>query len=756
MKTVYTFKELLTEYMVEIPIIQRDYAQGRTSENETSIRNELLNSIYFALTNKKHLDFDFVYGSVNDKKFLPLDGQQRLTTFFLLHWYLAQKEGVIAQARAYLCKFSYTTRISSRDFCNMLVQLDFNPQKDIPVSEFLKDANGYYMSWDNDPTIGSMLVMLDAIHELFFECEPLYNDLPLLTFNLFRMENFSLTDDLYIKMNARGKALSVFENFKAKFIQHLRETNLPFEQFEKNIDGKWLDLLWDYRSDDNTIDAQFMNLFRFFSDMIFLLSEQQHDCESPFRKNDIRTLVDFYNSVEKTELLYQLLDLWSGKAEIDKIQNELFSVDREATKVRLFDRTNTDLFGSIICGSTVTLQHRVLLFAVMMRYIKLGKDTSINDMRDFCRIVRNLLIKSRFFRTRDYSYQPDFRFGRNAIPYTQYFVDSLAETIDVYGNFKEVRRDGINSESIQQEVYKAKIIAETPESKFIIQSLEDSDLFKSSIFNVVDLAVEMNDTGLADKLEELFTRENSTVIVRALLSYGDYGIYVKNTAFGKKKYYGNIEHWYETLSNNRGEKYKTILVDFIKDYLSQPDNTSVSNRIGKTIERNIDNIDKSDWRYCIVKYPSTVSRTSEIYTNDIVFTFENNASATIVHRMNGKTLNAIHVLPEYIEAAMQLQNLCYSSVSGKNSDDKGAVRLTCVDNYKADEFYDGNPIELELDYDGEPCISCYDDEDEHLIDAALNGYGKQTEDLELDRVEKIVLLGKIIDKMFTEKYSVKK
>ena len=79
--TKYTFWKLLSEYQVEIPIIQRDYAQGRNSAK--TIRDELLNSIYDALVNGKSIDFDFVYGSVNDKKFLPLDGQQRLTSLYL-------------------------------------------------------------------------------------------------------------------------------------------------------------------------------------------------------------------------------------------------------------------------------------------------------------------------------------------------------------------------------------------------------------------------------------------------------------------------------------------------------------------------------------------------------------------------------------------------------------------------------------------------------------------------------------------------
>ena len=82
----YTFGRLLEEYKVEIPIIQRDYTQGRISDDAAAIREELLNCIYNALTKKERIDFDFVYGRVEKEDTLyPLDGQQRLTTFYLLY-----------------------------------------------------------------------------------------------------------------------------------------------------------------------------------------------------------------------------------------------------------------------------------------------------------------------------------------------------------------------------------------------------------------------------------------------------------------------------------------------------------------------------------------------------------------------------------------------------------------------------------------------------------------------------------------------
>ena len=85
------FYQLFENYeQVVIPIIQREYAQGRAK----IVRNEFLKALYDALCQPEDapelpLDLDFIYGSVVNGSFQPLDGQQRLTTLFLLHWYLA-------------------------------------------------------------------------------------------------------------------------------------------------------------------------------------------------------------------------------------------------------------------------------------------------------------------------------------------------------------------------------------------------------------------------------------------------------------------------------------------------------------------------------------------------------------------------------------------------------------------------------------------------------------------------------------------
>ena len=92
MERAISFWDFLNQYNIEIPIIQRDYAQGRKGKEtlrEMFLRN-LKNAMDNNLSDKQEiLILDFVYGSVKNGKLQPLDGQQRLTTLWLLHWYVA-------------------------------------------------------------------------------------------------------------------------------------------------------------------------------------------------------------------------------------------------------------------------------------------------------------------------------------------------------------------------------------------------------------------------------------------------------------------------------------------------------------------------------------------------------------------------------------------------------------------------------------------------------------------------------------------
>ena len=255
----YTFIDVCQQDFdgIEIPIIQRDYAQGR--EKEEKKRNRFLKALLKSVNSDKGITLDFVYGSVIDKKLVPLDGQQRLTTLFLLHWYAAKRENIPAGQWEVLKKFSYATRPSARRFCEQLLAYvpDFDTKK--YLSEQICNEAWFPMAWNDDPTVEGMLRMLDAIHHAFAETTHLWKALTedrKITFYFKKLEDMDITDDIYIKMNSRGKPLTDFEHFKAEFTETIRET-IGNDTISHKIDVAWTNMLWPYRSSNNIIDEVF-------------------------------------------------------------------------------------------------------------------------------------------------------------------------------------------------------------------------------------------------------------------------------------------------------------------------------------------------------------------------------------------------------------------------------------------------------------------------------------------------------------------
>ena len=190
---------------IEIPLIQRDYAQGRDMPKVEDIRRRFVGALKKALINNEPVTLDFVYGEIdNNRTLIPLDGQQRLTTLFLLHWYIARHEGVSEDKLDFLTKFSYATRYSAREFCKHLVSPDYQPDFNCSrLSDEIKDQSWMPHDWENDPTISAMLRMIDYIHVMFNNsCNNLWSCLEngCISFYFLPIKQLGATDDLYIKI----------------------------------------------------------------------------------------------------------------------------------------------------------------------------------------------------------------------------------------------------------------------------------------------------------------------------------------------------------------------------------------------------------------------------------------------------------------------------------------------------------------------------------------------------------------------------
>ena len=220
--TTHTFWGLVQECHIVIPPLQWDYAQGRENDSAIEqIRNSLVEELFDSLVNNKKLVLNFIYGEKEEGRFIPIDGQQRLTTLFLLHWYVFSRSKYVDGLQQ-LRNFSYQTRDTSKRFCEKICEENIDFSYDL-VSEQIRECYWMTGNFVKDPTIKSMLIMLDAIHHKMLEWNDfeylkntLISDTCPISFLWLPMDNFQKTNDLYIKMNARGKLLTDFEIFKAK------------------------------------------------------------------------------------------------------------------------------------------------------------------------------------------------------------------------------------------------------------------------------------------------------------------------------------------------------------------------------------------------------------------------------------------------------------------------------------------------------------------------------------------------------------
>ena len=509
-----SFYQLFSEknWKIEIPIIQRDYAQGRKSAK--SVRNALISVLHKHITENKNIDLDFVYGGLSgkDNNFLtPLDGQQRLTTLFLLHWYLANKENKTKEFQGFMLaensdnksKFSYATRASAGEFCTALVkcEIDFETllitEGGGRLSKTLRDKPWYFESWNNDPTVKAMLTMLDAIDDNFKNTQDLFGRLlskerPVITFQFLNFETFGLTDDLYIKMNARGKQLTDFENFKAKFEQCIKKLTDDFanhqlefgdaskkvktyEYFSHKIDTEWADLFWNYRNHrTNTFDDEIMNLFRLVITNHYALTGNDEGENKNLRQLIEKTVTEnnhTYFQYEQLGCLNQVL-VENLIATLD-----LLAVGDKAIQMYLGDVIyfqEEEVFKSALKNNT-SYQDKLRFFAM---YNYLIQFKSSEGLVDWMRVIYNLT--ENFIYNRPEEYVRSIKAIKELLPHGKDILAYLVDTNSKIEGFTEIQ--------IYEERVKASLILKSEEWRKVILNIEQHTYFAGRIGFILEFS----------------------------------------------------------------------------------------------------------------------------------------------------------------------------------------------------------------------------------------------------------------------------
>jgi hypothetical protein len=610
----YTFQSLfgssfefegkaITLTQIEIPIIQRDYAQGRTNEEVNRIRERFLEALFQSVVCNRRITLDFVYGDVSkDGVLTPLDGQQRLTTLFLLHWYIAKKERIAPSEYVFLNSFSYATRFSSRDFCQELVKYcpDFTVEE---LSVDINDQAWYPYEWKNDPTIQSMLVMIDAIHQKFGNQSDLWESLLTqrnISFYFLPLSEMGLTDDLYIKMNSRGKPLTPFEHFKAEFEEIIKHTS---EELSKEINHKfdidWTDMLFPYRGYNNIIDDEFMRYFHFISDII------SYKSGLPVEKDEFKVAQQLYSTENKSakdniQYLRSSFDCWLDLNIPNFFATIFAKYSYESGKVAIYQidlnifKECLDNYGEYAGRNRKFPLNKILLIYSVIIYLQNKKNISEAQFQRRVRIIRNLIWNS----------SDEIRDDRMKT------LLSESQSIILTGVIPETESGdlGYNVRQKEEERKKIKWLIDHAEEEDELYHLEDHLLLKGCV-SVVDLNNPVN----FKRFILLFDNCHKEYINRALLTFGDYSQFISwRFQIGARS---NDSVWNDLFHPTKLRSGFEETFNILNNLLLTLDESNVNDDyLKKCIDSYLEsNLTLKNWRYYFVKYNSMLQGNFGMY-----------------------------------------------------------------------------------------------------------------------------------------------
>jgi len=714
----------LTDKNVRIPQLQRDYVQG--SDKAKEIRDLFICDLVETLSadtpeaKQKTLHLDFIYGStyeeapasglhphwkegelhfdipnshVNEptKVFLPLDGQQRLTSLWLLHWMLCPETEADA-AKKLLSHFSYATRSSSRRFCAALVAHigdgELKQQlKTKKAKSALMEAPWFLPAWQKDPTVNSMIEMLVAIGTRLGEADtaPLWKRLQegAITFTVIEIQSneFRLTDELYIKMNNRGRMLTDWECDKAKAIECLGEVvfkeenaglweslqaneqeKTPADYFSFRVDGRWQDFFWHLsRREESPLEDHVQRSDEMMRYFFTWWAEFRY---YHYNTGECSDKMHVFKSAEEITLLFQVLNKLHeigcphGESAENQDQEKEFLetafgvASKSAVEVRLHftgsegnESRVGDLF-RLLCEGKLERRHQVLVYYLLLRLVKFNEEAADANLRDFLRVVRNFLYSIR--KTEKLAFTSGIELKELSI-YAEYLDEVLGEK-EVYAGLssKEVSEEtSQNVSAFRHEVEKAKWICAHPAEKTALFRLEEHDLLRGFLRNLPwQDGSGINMPRLCEVFFEVFgspwlkvtEKPSDKLVARALVACGFRGILnkgINNYTWWAYCFGGDEPHWRFVLTYHKDMHLKehtgrqnllSALQRLFKLYIEQ------SGTPEERLQAIIDNFlkqteNKKPPLYYLVKYPDLWS--GKIY--HFAFTYDGEVGTKVKH-----------------------------------------------------------------------------------------------------------------------------
>lgn len=492
------FRKLINGYIIYVPEFQRNYLQGDDSNESIKYkRDRLLDDIFDCIKSQsksidesqsKSINLGFIYGRVEDsykrKLFYPYDGQQRLTTLYFLYLLIYFKFKKYDEIYSIKKKLSYQTRISTNRFIESFLSwiLDSKEKNNI-YNDFWnkdgKDLKGFIMSqdwfmmteWNYDVSI---INMLSIIVEISGRIKNLGDKIEIVNFidkdenNPFQfdfiyVDDISKSDDLYIKINARGKALSPFENLKSDIDEYWNNED------KTKLDAEWTEYVWNQldendKNKEKSFDNSFYNLLSNIFYLQYLVGLDQNNI------ND-KILIEIENKYKKGIVDKEWItpELCSTSCPMISSFLDAMIGSFKSIKDKQIESVNRKIFGlgDYQNNNGQNKMERADLFEVFVYYYSVSSLFKENDMEFTDK--RNLLNEIETVTNRIIENQRPYLDSPTnlvkALKSVKVLIDSSIKSHGVYKFFlsidndkKESIRIGLMKEQVEEEILKAKLI----------------------------------------------------------------------------------------------------------------------------------------------------------------------------------------------------------------------------------------------------------------------------------------------------------
>jgi hypothetical protein len=310
----YTLTQLFNgKNKIVIPDLQRDYCWGdkawnKDADNYTELVSGFIDNLISSFNEEpiKNLTLGLIYGYENPHFSIQLcDGQQRLTTLFLLMGMINRKTEnnyfkniLISEAELKDDKepnLLYAIRESTLYFLSDLV-CKFFLEKEIKIEEIRKQ-DWYFKEYDLDASIQSMLSAIKIIdiklnnsndYQMFGEF--IINNIQMLYYD---MGHRTRGEETFVVINTTGEPLTATENLKPILIGVKDD-----KQNRKKVSEEWEtreEWFWQNKESDEQTSDEALKTFLIWYWQIHLLQEKSwkdkkpsgHDPKELFQKKPI-------------------------------------------------------------------------------------------------------------------------------------------------------------------------------------------------------------------------------------------------------------------------------------------------------------------------------------------------------------------------------------------------------------------------------------------------------------------------------------